>query len=101
MGWFDRLKRPKLSIELCVTYPLGQSRLVHIPIWYVFKNGERRNLYDRSLIIEDFTGEYRRCRQIGYKKIERWEKLNKNSAEDKLPVPKIVFYEKLTIEGKY
>ncbi len=70
------------------------EQVVHVPIWYVFKNGYRIDLNDPSQKHEDFTGEFERVRKLGVIKINEWKKLVKNSPKGgMLALPEIVFYE--------
>lgn len=85
----DNLKKLFGNVPLEMPY-----EYVHVPIWYVFKNGNKIDLNNPCLIIEDWSGKYSRLRQLGQIKIKAWEKLNQVlPMSKKLAVPEVVFYQ--------
>ena len=71
-----------------------RNDFIHIPIWYIFKNGKKIDLNSPFFIIEDYNRKYAIYRQLGKIKIERWKQCQKllHFGKD-LPLPHIVFYE--------
>lgn len=107
MGLFGRKKEPEANISLTdilgeklansfACYPtltIGNS-IIHIPIWYVFKDGHSIDLNNPSLIIEDWSGEFEKYRHLGRMRIREWERFSGSRFGERLSPPNIVFYEK-------
>ena len=71
-----------------------RNDFIHIPIWYIFKNGKKIDLNSPFFIIEDYNIKYAIYIKLGKIKIESWKRHQKFFLFGKdLPPPHIVFYE--------
>lgn len=84
----------KDALSDCKNPLIINGQIIHISIWYVFKDGTRIDLNAPNLIIKDWSGKYGWLRQQGLKRICKWEKMYKYlPCKQMLKAPEIEFYE--------
>lgn len=88
------LAKAKQGLSMGGFSPELKDVMQHVPIWYVFKSGQRININCEFLKIEDFSGDITRCRQQGRRRIARWRLLNQALPAALMSKPPVVvFYE--------